>query len=71
MVPIGAKNTLRAQCEKLETRTLFATLMVIPPPVLRGVDAGPFGIVLPLAPNVGLKNAQNHTGGVVNWNPGT
>jgi hypothetical protein len=54
----------------LETRTLFSTLLVVPPPVLSGVDAGPAGVIqLPLAPNVGLKNAQVHTGGIVTWNP--
>ena len=58
--------------EKLETRTLFATLTLTPPPPPQAIDTGPAEIVINFrttSPNVGLTNAGGKNGGVVKWDP--
>ncbi len=53
--------------EELEQRIVPGTLTISP----KAVDTGPFVTSLPFAPNKGLTMAQESTGGVVTWTPGT
>ena len=53
--------------ELLEDRVMPGLLTVTP--VASVISSDSYIFHLPLAPNVGLTNAQGHTGGVVQWTP--
>ena len=55
--------------EILENRAVPGTLTITP--VASVVSSDSYIVRLPSAPNVGLTEAQVHSGGVVHWTPGT
>ena len=65
--PAARRHLPVLRTEGLEDRVMPGLLTITP--VASVVSSDAYIRSLPFAPNVGLTNAEGHTGGVVQWTP--